>query len=241
MAKLVDRFGTVTCPQCHREVQTWKKFCPNCYASMNVKADLMDLIVHGELLRPAGSPAFSSGIDCTLTRRWLHRGLVFVGPEGMIEAFVKYEGEMILPLRCIDIDGDLFFSIEKYPPIEDALVALDSLGAPIATYIQHSLKHTIEVRDQASAPVAHMEIAGASSRWAYELLDTNGMLLAGITVYNELVGEEYIDDSWTLRPRTEKRPLSDFAMLGLLLVAKVLYGQAEPTLDVGVRVDRGPI
>src|SRR5205085_392446 len=107
--------------------------------------------------RPASVKAFAGDADCTLLRLVARGGLAYVGGSGWIEAHVVgQDHRAAAPLTCLDLDGMALFRLERYGAADNAVVAFDPGGAPLATFLQGPglLDRSIDVRDETTAPVA---------------------------------------------------------------------------------------
>jgi len=231
-----DPTATIACPRCGKVWPARMQSCPSCLAELRVDPiELADAIsdaiaVGARLPRPPGLPAFRAGPDCTLLRLAAGGGLVFAGPDGLVEATIASPGHRAVPpLTCEDVDGAMLFRLVEYEAADDALVARDAADDPLGTYLAVSgsspLSIAVDVRDETSAPVARLQRAAHAA--GYSLVATGGAVIAECHV-DDVAHDGWIDDEWSFRPTVEHLPLQPFAAVALVLAAKVLIGRAEP-------------
>lgn len=200
--------------------------CPNCLAELRpdpeAAAEAMGriLAMGGHLPRAAGTPPFADGPACTLLRLAARGPLIYIGSDGLIQAAVAgSEGRAVPPLACTDA-GDLLFRLVPYEPAEAAVVALGAGGAALATFLRSGTG--IDVRDETSAPVAHL----ARRRDGFDLVETGGGTLAAMGRSDHEI-DGWIDDQWWLQP-AGRLPLRPLAAVAMVLAAKVLLGRPWP-------------
>lgn len=225
-----DPTATVPCRHCGKSWPARMHSCPECLAELRLDPDaaaeaLGDLLAAGvHLLRPDHLPAFRGGPSCSLLRISGQGGLVFLGPDGLVEAEVDGAGgHAVPPLLARNVDGSVLFRLVRYEAAPRALVALDPDGAPMGTYLQ--AEAGIDVRDETSAPVAALRRA----RGGFQLVETGGGVLATVgTADAEQDG--WIDDQWRLSCGPARLPLRTLAAVAMVLAAKVLLGRPAPVL-----------
>lgn len=243
LAPLVDDLeATVVCRHCGTVCPARMQSCTSCLAELRsdptrVAEGLTATLALGRRLpRPAGSAPFDRGIDCSLLRTAAGASLVYCGPDELMEASVEgLDRRAVPPLRCVDFDGSLLFRLNRYEAADDAVVAVDTDGAALGTYLRAALPVGgwagasavgLQVRDETSAPAATLtppRRAGAN----FELVETGGGVLATCSRFDaDLDG--WIDDQWSLRVMADL-PLRPLAAVALLLAAKVLLGRPSPT------------
>jgi hypothetical protein len=223
-----DLAATVRCRHCGKDWPASMESCPDCLALLRVdpaeaaKA-LGDILGAGaRVLRPEHLPAFRDGPSCWLGRLAGGGGLVLTGRDDFVEAEVGGSGgSAVPPLTCRDVDGTVLFRLDRYEPVEDALVATGAGGAPLGTYIKAG--RGMEVRDETSAPVAALRPV----RGGYQLVETGGDVLATCEVVDAERGG-WIDDEWSLQVRAAELPLKPLAVVAMVLAAKVMFGQPSP-------------
>jgi len=230
-----DPSATVRCRHCRRLSPAYKQSCPNCLAELHPNpADVLDsvatMLAQGRHLpRPASVPAFGKGPACTLLRLVPGGGLVLVGGVGWIEAHVVgHDHNARPPLSCLDLDGSTLFRLERYGAADNAVVAFDGDGAPIATFLQGPglFDRALDVRDETTAPVARLRPA-AEGEAAFELVETGGGLLARCDG-EDVEHDGWVDDEWTLHHVADRVPLPRLSLVALALAAKVLLGRPAP-------------
>ena len=230
---LVDDIGaTVRCRHCGRDWPASMHSCPNCLSQLRVdpvaaREAMGDILAAGaHLFRPDDLPPFRDGPSCTLLRLSARGAMVYMGPDGLVEAEVDgSDGRAAPPLTCRDVGGPVLFRLVRYEPAEDALVAVGADGAPLGTFLRSA--GGIDVRDETSAPVGRLRRA----RGRFELVETGGRVLAECgTADAEQDG--WVDDQWWLRPLPGVGlPLRPVAAVALVLAAKVLFGRPAPVRD----------
>ena len=230
-----DPSATVRCRHCRRLSPAYKQSCPNCLGELHPNpADVLEtvatMLAQGcHLPRPESVAAFRDGPECTLLRLVPGGGLAFVGRAGWIEAHVVgHDHNARAPLSCLDLDGSTLFRLERYGAADNAAVAFNSHGAPIATFLQGPgpFDRTLDVRDETTAPVACLRPAPRGES-AFELVETGGGLLArcdGADVEHD----GWVDDEWTLHHVADRVPLTRLSVIAVALAAKVLLGRAAP-------------
>ncbi len=226
-----DPDATVACPHCHRDWPARMQSCPDCLGELRPDPDAAArayaavLAVGGHLPRPADRPPFALGPACALLRTAPRSSLLYIGPDELLEATVDSRGHAaVAPMRCHDLDGAPLFDLTRYEAADAALVAVDSAGAPLATFLRRG--GDLDVRDETSAPVARMRRV----RGGYALDETGGEELASVLVSDIGLGEDphrVVDDQWSLDPRGEL-PLRPLGAVALLLAGKALLGRARP-------------
>jgi len=230
LVELVDDLSaTVRCRHCGRDWPASMQSCPVCLAELRSDPEaaaeaLGDILaVGGRLFRPEGIALFADGPSCTLLRLSGRGPLVFTGSTGLVEAGITGPGGRAAPpLTCRDHDGSLVFRLLACDAAEQALVAVGADGAALATYL--SAGKGIDVRDETSAPVAHL----LRVRGGYSLVETGGGRLADVGSTDAEV-EGWVDDQWWLQPVPGRRvPLRLLGAVGLVLAAKVLLGRPWP-------------
>ncbi len=235
LAELVDDLdATVRCRHCGKECPAHMDSCPECLAELipdpaAVAAALADTLALGGRVWRSGEVApFAAGADCTLLRVSARSPLLFAGPDELLEATVEGAGSRaVAPLRCLDLDGSVLFSLDRYEPVERALVAVDAEGTPLGTYLRWSTVAGagLDVRDETSAPVARL---GPSRRHDadFDLIETGGSLLATCT-RSDVDLDGWTDDQWSLQTRA-RLPMRRLTAVALVLAAKVLLGRPVP-------------
>jgi hypothetical protein len=230
-----DPSATVRCRHCRRLSPAYKQSCPNCLAELHPNpADVLDsvaaMLAQGRHLpRPDSVPAFAQSGDCTLLRLVPGGGLALVGDVGWIEAHVVGRDHNARPpLSCLDLDGSTLFRLERYGAADNAVVAFDGAGAPIATFLQGPgvFDRSLDVRDETTAPVARLRPAPHGEA-AFELVETGGEVLARCEG-EDVEHDGWVDDEWTLREVADRNPVSRLALVALTLAAKVLLGRTAP-------------
>ncbi|MGH9280061.1 MAG: hypothetical protein ACRD12_18430 [Acidimicrobiales bacterium] len=234
LAALVDDLdATVTCRHCGQAWPSRMQSCPDCLAELapdpeRVVEAMQDMAARGmHLPRPAGTPPFADGVGCTLRRANPRSSLMFVGPTGFVEAYVNGRDHSAAPpLDGNDIDGTRLFRLDVYAAHEDAVVATDPGGTPLATFLRTGglLSHKLEVRDETSAPVGRLKRSGTG----WSLFETGGEELAHLAV-GDTQWERYVDDEWSLRLLAgTPLPLKPLGAVAMVLAAKVLLGRRRP-------------
>jgi hypothetical protein len=225
----------VRCRHCRRLSPAYQQSCRNCLAELHPNpADVLDsvasMLAQGRHVpRPDSLPAFAKGPDCTLLRLVPGGGLALVGNVGWIEAHVVgHDHRARPPLSCLDLDGSTLFRLERYGAADNAVVAFDRDGAPLATFLQGPglLDRALDVRDETTAPVARLRPAPRGEA-AFELVETGGGLLARCDG-DDVEQDGSVDDEWTLHSVAERVPLPQLALVALPLAAKVLLGRPIP-------------
>lgn len=239
LVELVDDLAAIkTCRHCG---QTWParmKSCPDCLSELQpdpaaaAEAIATTLVRGFYLPRPVDRPPFRDGPDCTLLRATPQSSLIFVSPDGLLEADVEgRDAGAIPPLSCRDLDGTELFRLERYKAAKSALVAIGADGAPIGTYLERPalLQATIDVRDETSAPVAVLRRPSTRSDHSFDLVRTGGPTVARVNMFDVDLGG-MVDDQWSFQTVSpDGLPLSALAAVALLLAAKVLLGRPMPT------------
>lgn len=235
LVSLVDDLdATVRCHHCNKDWPVWMQSCPRCLGELHpdpIRAaeGLGRILAAGlHVPRPDGVAPFASGPDCTLQRVAPRSGLVFIGPEGFLEAAVQSRDQMAIPpLSCQDFDGTILFGMSRYEAAPHALVAVDAGGVPLATYLRigTSLAPAIDVRDETSAPVARLTRSRRTHEM--ELVETGGDVLA-ICRSSDNESDGWVDDQWSLSQTADRLPLQPLGAAGLVLAAKVLLGRPSP-------------
>jgi hypothetical protein len=243
LAHLVaDLDATVVCRHCQKVCPARMQSCPNCLAELTVDSEraaeaMVGLLARGHrMARPAGTTPFAGRPNCTLLRTTGRSPLLYCGDSELMEASVQgLDHRAIPPLRCLDVDDSLLFTLDRYEAAEDALVAVGRDGAPLATYLRTPLRSdrdgdpmgfALHVRDETSAPVATLRPSRRRGG-AYQLVETGGGVLA-VCHTADVIQNGYVDDQWTLQVKAEL-PLQTLGAVGILLAAKVLLGRASPT------------
>ena len=234
-----DPAATVQCRHCGRTWPARMHSCPECLAELRLDpvaaADALgDVLAAGaHLFRPDGIPAFGQGPSCTLLRMSGRGSLVFLNPDGLVEAEVDGPGgHAVPPLVCRDVDGSPLFRLVRYEPAPRAVVAVVADGAALGTYLRTAAG--VDLRDETSAPVAALR----RTRGGLELVETGGGVLATVgTADAERDG--WIDDQWWLHCGPDRLPVQDLAAVAMVLAAKVLLGRPAPVpaREVGQDVD----
>jgi hypothetical protein len=231
---VADLDATVRCGHCDRDWPVWMQSCPHCLGELHsdparTAEAIAEVLAAGlHMPRPTGRAPFESGPDCTVLRVAPRSGLVITGPEEFLEAAVHSRDRMALPpLSCQDFDGTVLFGLTRYEAAPHALVAVGADGAPLATYLQvgSMLDPIIDVRDETSAPVAHL-VRSPETR-EFELSETGGGIL-GVCRSVDDEADGWIDDRWSFRQTADRLPLQLFGAVGLALAAKVLLGRVSP-------------
>ena len=234
-----DLSATVRCRHCGKEWPASMRSCPNCLAELAPDPQRADDMLSLTLARgfyparPAGSVPFDQGPACALLRARPLASLIFVGPDGFLEAHVDgHDHRAVPPLACRDLDGDLLFRLARYQAADDAVVAYGADGAPLGTFLRRpGLVHpVIDVRDETSAPVATLRTSRDWSGSGLDLVRTGGTVVARVGNV-DVETDGWVDDEWSLRPiaGAGDLPLRPLAAVALLLAAKVLVGRAAPT------------
>ena len=230
-----DPSATARCRHCRRLWPAYKQTCPNCLAELHpdpveVIDSVAALLAQGRHLpRPEGVKAFSDSPNCTVLRLVPGGGLVIVGGAGWIEAHVVgHDHRAAPPLGCLDLDGSTLFRLERYAAADNAVVAFDSDGAPLATFLQGpgALDRGLDVRDETTAPVARLRPT-AHREDAFDLVETGGGMLARCDA-DDVETEGWIDDEWTLHHVAQNVPLPRLGLAALTLASKVLLGRPVP-------------
>ncbi|HWI03912.1 MAG TPA: hypothetical protein VNT52_08830 [Acidimicrobiales bacterium] len=133
-----DPNATVRCRHCGRDWPATMASCPNCLAELRpdpeaaMEAMGRILAMGGHLPRAAGTVPFADGPACTLLRLSARGGLVYIGPDGLVQAAVAgSQGRAVPPLTCQDA-GDVLFRLVPYEPAEAAVVAVGADGGALA-------------------------------------------------------------------------------------------------------------
>jgi hypothetical protein len=212
--------------------------CPGCLAELHpdpesaVAALTEILALGGRLFRPDGVPTFAGGASCTLLRLAPRASLVYAGADELVEASVAgLDHRAAPPLRCEDLDGTLLFRLDRYEPVDGALVATGADGAALATFLPGpDGGDSFDVRDETSAPVARFRRSALPDA-DFELVETGGgLLLTAARSDVELdgaAGDRWVDDQWSLSPGPDL-PLRPLGGVALALAAKVLLGRPAP-------------
>ncbi len=233
LCSLVDDLdATVTCPECGRLCPARMQSCPGCLAllrpeEVDLGPDLVRALSSGlRMHRPAGRAPFESGPACSVLRLRPQAGLVLCGADGLIEANLTGPGIRARPPLECTTDGSTLFRLDVYEAAEQAVVALDADGAPLATYLRDGglLSQRIDVRDETSAPVARFE---PDPRGGFLLVETGGAAL-GIGERIEVEDGGWVDDQWSVTPATADLPIAPLGFVALAVAAKVLLGRPEP-------------
>jgi len=235
MAGLVDDLdATLRCRHCAKVWPARMRSCPDCLAELvpdpaAVAAALSDtLAMGGRLWRSGDARPFASGPGCTLLRVSARSPLLFAGPDELIEATVAGSGNRaVVPLRCLDLEGSTIFSLDRYEPVDRAVVAVDADGASLGTYLRWATVSGagLDVRDETSAPVARL-VPSRRPDADFDLVETGGGLLATCARCDvDLDG--WTDDQWSLQERA-RLPVRPLAAVALVLAAKVLLGRPTP-------------
>ena len=225
-----DPDATVRCRHCGRDWPASMASCPVCLAELRLDPaaalEAMSGILArgGHLYRHQNVAPFAEGPACTLMRPSGRGSMVFIGPNGLVEAAVASPGDRAEPpLTCHDHDGSVLFRMLAYEAAESAVVAVGADGAALATYLR--VEGDIDVRDETSAPVAAL----VRTRGGFALVETGGGVLATVgTTEREVDG--WIVEDWWLEPAPGGRalPLRPLAAVALVLAANVLLGQPAP-------------
>ena len=152
-----------------------------------------------------------------------------VGSPGWIEAHVVGRDHNARPpLSCLDLDGSTLIRLERYGAADNAVVAFDSGGAPLATFLQGPglFDRALDVRDETTAPVARLRPAPRGES-AFELIETGGALLARCNG-EDVEHDGWVDDEWTLHHVADRVPLPPLSLVALTVAAKVLIGRPAP-------------
>jgi len=209
--------------------------CPQCLAELRpdpaAAADAIDdtLALGGRLYRPDGVAAFATGPGCTLLRQTYRSSLLLAGEGELIEATVEGPGpEARPPLLVRDLDGSLLFTLDRYEPVDNALVVTGADGAPLATFLRWPLSagSGLDVRDETSAPVARLR-PHRDDAADFELAETGGGRL-GTVSRTDVDLDGWTDDQWALRVAARRLPIQPLAAVALVLAAKVLLGRQAP-------------
>ena len=221
-----DPNATVRCRHCGRDWPATMASCPNCLAELRpdpeaaMEAMGRILAMGGHLPRAAGTVPFADGPACTLLRLSARGGLVYIGPDGLVQAAVAgSQGRAVPPLTCQDA-GDVLFRLVPYEPAEAAVVALGADGAALATFLRAG--SGLDMRDETSAPVARL----IRRREGFEVVETGGGTLAVVGRSDHEI-DGWIDDQWWLQP-AGLLPLRRLAAVAMVLAAKVLLGRPWP-------------
>jgi hypothetical protein len=181
------------------------------------------------LPRPDSVGAFATRADYTLLRVVPGGGLAVVGSVGWIEAHVVGRDHNARPpLSCLDLDGSTLFRLERYGAADNAVVAFDGQGAPLATFLQGPgvFDRALDVRDETTAPIARLRPAARGDA-AFELVETGGGLLARCEG-EDVEHDGWVDDEWTVREVADQIPVPRLSLVALALAAKVLLGRPAP-------------
>jgi hypothetical protein len=223
-----DPDAAVRCRHCGRAWPATMDSCPVCLAELRpdpaVAAEALGDILGkgGHLFRPDHLPAFRDGPSCTLLRLSGRGSLVFLGGDGLVEAEVDGPGGRAAPpLTCRDVDGTVLFTLVRYEAAEDAVVALDADGDPLATFLRAG--RGIDVRDETSAPAAALRPV----RGGFDLVETGGAGVARVGT-DDVEREDWVDDQWWLATGAGTLPVRPLAAVALVLAAKVLLGRSSP-------------
>lgn len=235
LATLVaDLDATITCPECGQVCPVRMQSCTSCLAllrpgEVDLTEDVVRMVAHGmRMHRPAGRAPFESGPSCSLLRLRPRGPMVLCGAGGLIEANVAGPGILARPPLTCTTDGETLFRLVPYEAADHALVAIGGDGAALGTYLRSGgvLSPRLDLRDEASAPVARLERAGHAGR--FRVVETGGddtiALLDQVDVEDDL----WIDDQWSLTSTDDEPPLAPLALVALVVAAKVLLGRAEP-------------
>ena len=178
--------------------------------------------------RPDHVPAFAETRACTLQRLVPCGGLAFLGAAGWIEAHVVgADHRAVAPLHCLDLDGSTLFSVERYGAADNAVVAFDGSGAPLATFLQGPgiFDRAIDVRDATTVPIGRLQQTRRAG--GFGLIRTDGRVLAECRM-DDVERGGWIDDEWTLRDTSDHMPLRPLAVVAMVLAGKVLLGRPTP-------------
>jgi hypothetical protein len=212
--------------------------CPNCFTAIGSDGDgpriedgMVQLLTSGtRLIRPAKFERFRDGPSVTLARFGMQGSLVLTGRDYFIEAYVETpNNQATIPMECRDVTGEPLFRVAKYEASPRSIVAIDAHGTPIAIYQRHEsmMNRSMLVRDETSAPAARLQ-PSTTDRFDYELIETGGTAIAGVMVHNEETAD-WSDDVWSLQQVGKRLPFKLFGSIGILLAAKVFFGQTLPT------------
>ena len=201
------------CLWCHKDVDAGWAVCPDC------GGELVSDLTTGQALpayRPAGAKPFDPFVVASVRRMTASGPLVVLGVDGRIEA-------NLVPIRdavgCRDLDGPLLFRLQRYLPVNDAVVAFTGDGEPLATFLPDGFD--IAMRDGTSAPIATLrQEQGTTDN--YDLMETGGKRrLASLWRQDYELGE-VIDDQWTLLSDGDL-PVDALALVALLVVCAARF------------------
>jgi hypothetical protein len=216
------------CLWCHKSWSNEWRMCPACGAQLDPEDG--PAAVPG--FRPADQEPFTRTSTFVLRRLSVGGSIVYQGHEGRIEANVvpqTHNGRA--RLACVDVDGDLIFSLETYDAAEKAFTARAPHGDALATYLQQGtmLEPAVLVRDSTSAPAATLRPKRGGLD-TFELHETGGAKLA-VCWREDIELGHFLDDRWCVSVYDEQtRALPRLALVALPLVCIILFGRPARAL-----------
>jgi hypothetical protein len=207
--------------------------CTSCLAllrpsEVDLTEDVTRMLSRGlRMHRPTGREMFANGLGCSLLRLHPEGPMVICGSDGLIEANLSgRDNAARLPLSC-STDGKTLFRLEAYEAASRSLVAIDADGAAIGTYLRTGglLDERFDIRDETSAPVARFEPVPRGI--GFQIVETGGDVIAHATRM-DVQDDSWVDDHWSLSPASPRLPMDPMGFVALIVVAKVMFGRAEP-------------
>jgi hypothetical protein len=211
------------CLWCHKTWSNDWRMCPVCGAQLDPD-DSPDTVPE---FRPADQAPFTSTSTFVLRRLSVGGSIIYQGHEGRIEANVvpqTHDGRA--RLACIDLGGELIFSLETYDAVEKAFTARTPAGDALATYLQQGtlLDPAVLVRDGTSAPAATLRPRRGGLD-TFELHETGGGKLA-VCWREDMELGNFLDDRWCVSVYDEDtKALPRLALVALPLVCIILFGR----------------
>jgi hypothetical protein len=212
------------CLWCHKSWSSEWRLCPACGAQL----DPEDGPTAVPEFRAAHQEPFTRTSTFVLRRLSVGGSIVYQGHEGRIEANVvpqNHNGRA--RLACVEVDGDIVFSLETYDAAEKAFTARTPGGDALATYLQQGtlLEPDVLVRDGTSAPAATLRPKPGGLD-TFELHETGGHKLA-VCWREDIQLGNFLDDRWCVSVYDERtRALPRLALVALPLVCIILFGRA---------------
>jgi hypothetical protein len=235
----IEQAGDIECSQCGGRWPATMDSCPRCFAAIGsadqgdrVDDGMVRLLTNGRaMIRPARFERFRDGPSVALARFGIQGSLVLTGRDHLIEAYVETpDNKAVLPMECRDVTGERLFRVGKYEAAPLSLVAYDADDTPLAIYQRHEnpSSRSMLVRDETSAPAARLQ-PSTHERFDYELVETGGPVVAGVSVHDEETADRS-DDVWALYQVGQRIPFKLYGTIGILLAAKLFFGRTMPAV-----------